>query len=110
MDRLHGGDDAQRSKALHVVQVQNLGVLNAVAQVPANARFARGRNGIQHVAVGLVADGVNVDGQPGAGGPVHLLHQMLGGGHGNAKVVRFVLVMLHHERRARAQRTIGKYH
>ena len=58
MDGLHRGDDAEFGQTRQVGRVEQLDVLEAEAHTRAARRLAVPREGVQHLAVGPVADGV----------------------------------------------------
>ena len=83
-------------------------MLNAMAQVGAFAGLAAGLYRVQHLAVGLVADGVDKGSQTGPAGLADGFLQMLGRGDGDAIVVRLSLKGREHVGRACPQPAIGK--
>ena len=84
-------------------------MFNAMAQFRPNPRLAHIFKSIQHIAVGPVADGMDVDSQPGTRRLFHLRFEMFGGGDGNAKVIWLPFIGLNHQRRAGTQRPVGEH-
>ena len=59
MDRLRRDDNTQLRKARQVVRVQHLRMFDAMTQTETDALFLGRFDGIEHVAVGLIANRMN---------------------------------------------------
>ena len=61
MGRLHGCDQIQLLETRNVGQSDDLGMFDAIAQLPAADGPVGGLEGIEHLMIGRIADGVNID-------------------------------------------------
>ena len=109
MDRLHRRDDVQLREAGDVIRVQDLRVLDAVAQMQPLASPAARLQHIQHHAVGPVADRVRDHRQPRIRGPADNIRHLLGAGDRYAEIARFAIVGSQHPGRARPERAIAEH-
>ena len=80
MDGLHGGDHAQLRQAWDVIRMQDLHVLDPMAQMrQALLGFIAAQLlvGVQHFMIGAVADGVHGHAQPHIGCAAAQLEELL---------------------------------
>ena len=83
-------------------------MFDAVTQMATDADPPRAFDRVEHIAVGQVADGMDVHGQTGTRRLLHLPVQMVRRCDRNAEVLRFALIGVDQQSRTRPQRTVGK--
>ncbi|WP_343389925.1 hypothetical protein [Candidatus Amarobacter glycogenicus] len=114
------GDEAQLRQARGVVRMDDLHMLDAVAQRRPGSRrlglagppfwFGRAHQAqrVQHMAVGAVADGVNHHAEAGRAARQRLLGKLLRVQRADAAPVRPSPIRLQHPGCLRAERAVGK--
>ena len=105
---LHRSDDVQLCQSTEVVGVQQLHMLDAMAQAGIALLFADHRQHVQHIVVGFVADGVNSGRQTCRAGFPDVLEHLFLVARADAAIAAAAFVRIDHQRGLRAERAVGK--